>query len=306
MTQALKDEVVAILLEGGYKVSDECTVYPKSFDYVAKKGERILVLKVLVDINSLRDDVAFRLSEISRLFMATPLVVGVKNRGEPMNRGVVYNRYGVRAVTPETLYDHVVEEIPFVVYSAPGGNYAKLNSERLRQARVEKGISRGELASKLGVSRSAIRKYEEGGDVNLDVAMEIEEVFDIPLFETVDISPDDDVEVGRDKIENPVLDLLSSLGLRVLPTDRAPFNALSRTERQAYLTGIEAYNERLKKKASIISSVSGTIDYGCFMVVKESKKDRSNIEDAPIVFEQEISDFDSVEDLLGLLDDRCP
>ncbi|WGI17837.1 transcriptional regulator [Methanonatronarchaeum sp. AMET-Sl] len=306
MTQALKDEVVAILKEGGYKVSDECNVYPKSFDFVAKNGEQIFVLKLLVDINSLREDVAFRLVEISRLFMATPIVVGLKNRGDPMNRGVVYNRYGVKAVSPETLYDYVVEDVPFVVYSAPGGNYAKINSERLRRARVEKGISQGELASKLGVSRSAIRKYEEGGDVNLDVAMRIEEVFDIPLFEKVDISPDEDVEIGLDKIENPVLGLLSSLGMMVLPTDRAPFNALSRTERQAYLTGIESYNERLKKKASIISSVSGTIDYGCFMVVKETKKDRSNIEDAPIVFEQEISDFESVEDLLGLIDDRCP
>ncbi|UOY10149.1 helix-turn-helix domain-containing protein [Methanonatronarchaeum sp. AMET6-2] len=192
------------------------------------------------------------------------------------------------------------------MYSAPGGNYAKINSSRLREARMERGISRGELASKLGVSRSAIRKYEEGGDVNIDVAMKIEEVFDKPLFETVDINPEEETESNREDIENPLLDILSSLGMMVLPTSRAPFNALSRTDKEAYLTGIESYNKRLKKKASIISSVSGTIDYGCFMIVKETKKSRSNIEDAPIIFEQEINDFDSVEDLLGILEDRCP
>ncbi len=311
MSRKLNDEVVRILKDGGFSVSKKCNIHPKSFDHVAKRDDLIFVLKVLLDINGLREEIARRLIEISHMLFGTPFIIGEKNRGKPMERGIAYERHGIKSLSPETLRDLVVEGLPPVVYSAPGGNYAKIDSDRLKQKRKEKNLSRGELASKVGVSRGTIRKYEEGSDVNRGIAIKLERELDEPLFKPVDLTYSNKSEADRKKdfgsIEHPSspsLSLLSSLGVRILPANKAPFSALSRIEKDIFLTGVENYNSRLKKKADIISSVSGTIDYRSFMVVKQKTCKKCNIEDTPLVSEGELTEIKSEYELVSLIEER--
>ncbi|OKY78000.1 MAG: putative transcriptional regulator [Candidatus Methanohalarchaeum thermophilum] len=301
----LDKRVVDILKEANFNVSDRCNVYPKSFDRIANKENLTFVLKVLKDINGLKVNVARVLVEISSLLDADPLLVGVKNRGKKMERGVAYERHGIKAITPDTLRDYLIEDIPIIVYAAPGGNFAKLNSNKLKEERLKEDISRGELASRVGVTRSTIRKYEEGADSALYIAIRLEDEVDAALFEGIDLSRSGDPEVSRN-IDDPILSLLSSLGLSILPTERAPFKALSKAKDKRFLTGIENYNKRLKKKAHLISSLSGAIDYKSFIVVKETETLKSNIDDTPLISEDEVFDIESRDEFLEVVRERSP
>lgn len=52
--------------------------------------------------------------------------------------------------------------------------------DKLKELRIQKGISQYELADKLSVSRSAITKWENGNDIPSDVNFEaIYEFFDV-------------------------------------------------------------------------------------------------------------------------------
>lgn len=52
--------------------------------------------------------------------------------------------------------------------------------DKLKELRIQKGISQYELADKLSVSRSAIAKWENGNDIPSDVNLEaIYEFFDV-------------------------------------------------------------------------------------------------------------------------------
>lgn len=305
--EKIKTQTRETLKEANYDVSEEVRLYPKTFDYVAKKDDLKLLLKTLVDINNLRKALARRLIDVSSLLLSTPFLIGKKNHGAEMEKGVIYERHGIKSMTPQTLRNILVEEVPPLVYAAPGGKFANLNGEKLKKERVSQGYSRGELASKIGVSRSTIRKYEEGKNVSIDKAIKLEETLNAPLFESINLSYAKKKQdyVGH-KINDPILSLLSSIGFDVSPTERAPFKALSEAEAQKFLTGIENYNKRLRKKAVLISSVSGVVDYKSFMVIREKEESKkSRIKNTPLLTEEELCEEDSLDDVLTLIKERA-
>ncbi|PTD94667.1 hypothetical protein C9439_01285 [archaeon SCG-AAA382B04] len=304
----MKTEAQEILKKAEYDVSEEINLYPKVFDYVAKKDDVRILLKTLLDINNIRKSLAQRLVEMSRLLLATPFLIGKKNKGTEMEQGVIYERHGIKSMAPKTLRDILIEGVPPLVYAAPGGRYANINSKKLREERKKNNLSRGELALRLGVSRSTIRKYEDGKDISVEKAVKLEEILDAPLFESLDLSYSEQNEFNKTKreINNPILLLLSSIGFDVSPTKKAPFKALSEAETNKFLTGIEEYNKRLKKKATVISNVSGVVDYKSFMVIKEKEKsNKSKIKDTPLLTEEEVERRDCLDEILTLIKERA-
>ena len=75
-----------------------------------------------------------------------------------------------------------------LVYAAHGGLYVRIRRLKMRQIRLERGNLLGALASKLGVSRRTIAKYEtESMDTSVDVALKLEEIFEEELIQPVDL-----------------------------------------------------------------------------------------------------------------------
>jgi putative transcriptional regulator len=69
----------------------------------------------------------------------------------------VYLRYGIPCVNIETLHDYFLEEVPPLVYAAPGGCTWRSTARRPAAPGVEEPLL-GELAKALGVSRRTISK----------------------------------------------------------------------------------------------------------------------------------------------------
>lgn len=61
-----------------------------------------LLIKILANIDSMSECRAREMTNIAKMLSASPILIGSRTRNSNMEEGIVYERYGVPAVTPET------------------------------------------------------------------------------------------------------------------------------------------------------------------------------------------------------------
>src|SRR6056297_1550677 len=184
---ALVGNVTAMLEDAGFLVSERCAIRPKSFDVAARRGEDLVLLKILGNIDAFDGTTGEEMRRLGTYLNATPMVVGLRTRDEDLKPGVVYFRHGVPVFNPDTAMELFVEGVPPLIYAAPGGLYVNIDGDLLADERRERGWSLGQLATELGVSRRTVSKYEDGMNASIDVAIQLEEMFDQPFSSPVSV-----------------------------------------------------------------------------------------------------------------------
>jgi putative transcriptional regulator len=311
---ALVGNVTAMLEDAGFVVSERCAIRPKSFDVAARRGEGVVLLKILGNIDAFDAVTGAEMRRLGEYLEATPLVVGLRTRDEELEPGVVYFRHGVPVLSPDTAMDLFVEEVPPLIYAAPGGLYVNIDSEVLADAREERDWSLGQLAGELGVSRRTVSKYEDGMDASVEVAARLEELFDAPLTSPVDVlegaeavreteDTPDDPDVDPD--DEPIVAVLTRVGYDVHPTDRAPFKTVSEDERERdhVLTGHSEFTETAEKRARIMSSVGYVTRTTSVYVVDDAPRDA--VEGTALIEHDEMQDIEERVELRDLVMERA-
>lgn len=308
--ETLLDRVIALLWKAEFILSEKCDIRPRSFDVAARRGKTMLLLKVLSNIEGLGEDTSQEMRRLAVLFNGSPIVIGEHTNDHPLETGAVYLRYGIPCINLETLHDYFIEEVPPLVYAAPGGLYVEIDGETLRSLRESKKISLGELAMALGVSRRTISKYESGMNATIDAALKLEEILDAPIAcpinmivrfekaETPDAAPNDLRNASA--LEKDALGTLMHIGFQVYHTTRAPFNALSRDSSNKVITGVSDYSEAMLKKAKFMSSladVTGT--YSLFIV--QGPHNSKAVGNTLLIKSEELKQLDDRDDLVELL-----
>ena len=308
--ETLLDRVIALLWKAEFILSEKCDIRPRSFDVAARRGKTLLLLKVLSNIEGLGEDTSQEMRRLSVLFNGSPMVVGEHTNDHPLETGAVYLRYGIPCVNIETLHDFFIEEVPPLVYAAPGGLYVEIDGETLRSLRESKNISLGELAMALGVSRRTISKYESGMNATIEAALKLEEILDSPIacpvnmivkFEKArdaDTSPNDLRNASA--LEKEALGTLMHIGFEVFHTTRAPFNALSQDDVNKMLTGVSDYSEAMLKKAKFMSSLADVTGTYSLFIVKGPHHSKA-IGNTLLIKSEELKQFDDRDDLFDLL-----
>jgi putative transcriptional regulator len=299
---ALVGNVTAMLEDAGFTVSEECVIRPKSFDVAARRGDDLLLVKILVNIDAFDAATGAEMRRLGHYLDATPMVVGLRTRDEDLKPEVAYFRHGVPVLSPDTAMDLFLEGVPPMIYAAPGGLYINIDGDVLADEREKRGWSLGQLASELGVARRTVSKYEDGMDASIEVAVELEELFDRPLATPVDVldgaeevresepTPEDpDV----DPEEAPVVAMLSRAGFDVHPTVRAPFKTVSEDSSGRLITGHSALTEAAIKRARLMSSLGHVTRTRSVYFVDEARRDA--IEGTALVEREELDDEDPEE-----------
>jgi putative transcriptional regulator len=311
--QALVGNVTAMLEDAGFVVSERCAIRPKSFDVAARRGEDVLLVKILGNIDAFDGSTGAEMRRLGEYLRATPLVIGLRTRDEELEPGVTYFRHGVPVLSPDTAMDLLVEDVPPLIYAAPGGLYVNIDSEVLADAREEREWSLGRLATELGVSRRTVSKYEDGMDASVEVAAELDELFDAPLTAPVDViegaedvredeaTPEDP---DADPDDRPIVAVLTRVGYEVHPTDRAPFETVSEDEERTeqVLTGHSAFTEAAEKRARIMSSVGEVTRTTSVYVVEDANQDA--VDQTAIIEQAEMADIEDRIDLRDLIAER--
>lgn len=297
----LATHVAEVLKKAGFAISDRCYLRPRSFDLAARKGELFVLLKILSNIDGLNERTALEVRRLAYHLLGQPLLVGEKTRDQDLERGAVYFRYGIPTVSLPTLSDCLLEGLLPLVYAAHGGLYVRIDGAKIRQLRLDQGISLGALASELGVSRRTVSKYEtENMDTSVDIAIMLEEIFKQELIRPVELFQSEGIDDQPEQITDNVLKLLSKIGFNVVLAAQAPFNAITRDEDLVVLMGVSKFTQSMLKKARLMSSLSSVAGTRSAVIVEgESKIER--IDETAIIEKRElesIGDPYEFEDLM--------
>ena len=184
----------------------------------------------------------------------------------------------------------------------------------LADVREEKEWSLGRLAKELGVSRRTVSKYEDGMNASVEVAAELEEIFDEPLASPVDVL--DGAEDVRDDVDEPdepeadpddarIVTVLTRVGFEVHPTMRAPFKTVSEDEsrEEKMITGHSDFTRTAEKRARIMSSVGEVTRTRSVYVVDRARQD--SVEGTALIEREEFDRIDDPEELENLIRDRA-
>ncbi len=298
--------VISIMLIAGYDVSERCNIRPRSFDLIAKKGDTLVIIKVISHIDSVSADIAWDLNLIARYLEATPIIVGERARDADLERGVVYIRYGLFAISPETLYDYFVEDLAPLVYASPGGLYVNIRGDLLREVRKRSQMSLGDLASELGVSRRTISKYESGMGTTLDIAIRLEELFRAPLIETIELigyhSPAPQPQVSTkpaDSQDGEIFADLERMGMEIHAMRQAPFQALALFDQHTILTAYGP-SQKVAKRASLIGNLSQITKTFAMCVATDYRK-RKKIGKTLIIGEKHLRTLEDGSELIAMM-----
>jgi putative transcriptional regulator len=310
---ALVGNVTSMLADAGFAVSDRCAIRPKSFDIAARRGDDVVLLKVLANVDAFDGSTGAEMRRLGEYLEATPLVIGLRTRNEDLKPGVVYFRHGVPVLSPDTALDLFVEAVPPLIYAAPGGLYVNVDGDLLSEVRSDREWSLGKLASELGVSRRTVSKYEDGMNASVDVAAELEEIFDRPLASPVSVF--DGAEGVRDDVEEPeepdadpddahLITILTRVGFTVHPTSRAPFEAVSEDQEGEgkVLTGHSEFDRTAEKRARIMSSVGHVTRTRAVYVVDRARRD--SVEGTALIEHDEVEDLDDTDELDAIIRER--
>ncbi len=297
--------VESILRSTGYKTA-RMEFKGSCFEIVASRLLLLLFIKVSTNIDSVTEEQAEDLKRLATFFKASPLIVGIRTKNGELEEGVVYERFGIYALSPETLYDILVEnELP-AIFAERGGFYVRINGRLLKNLREKHGYSINELAQILGVSRKSLLNYERGEQaVSLDVAIRLEELFDEPLAEPLDVLHSR-VEANLDIIpdtplEREVFERLKYLGLGVIKVKKAPFNAVSRDDEFKILTGIDEKKTRSTiKRAEMVTEVSKIVNSDGVFILQKTKTEV--VGEVPLIPKKSLEEVRDADELIELIE----
>lgn len=314
MTKArtqLTQEIITQLGEAGFSLSTQCDVRPSCFDMVARKGDQLLLVKVLSNIDALTKEDAVALQLVANFFSATPLIVGHKTRKGELDEGVVYKRHGLSTLAPPSLQGMIAEDRMPREFAQRGGRLVAIDSARLRKARLEHKMTTGDLADCIQVSARAVLAYEKDEmDVSIETAERLEEVLETDLMIPIDLLREQEEKmmpqqgVPTDMLEQRVNEFFARLGMKVLWTDRAPFHVAAKETGPPLISGVGSIKSwSLKKRMQILKSVSRVSESDAVIFVEEGQTEET-VSSLPVIRQLELDAIDKPRELKKIIAER--
>jgi putative transcriptional regulator len=180
--------IEALLKDSGFAVSQICQSRPSCFDFAARKGENLILIRVQRDIDNLSPGDSSELSEISRSISATSLLISENAREKPLEEDTVYSRYNISAVTQKTFENIVSRKAYPLIQAGPGGYYVEIDGPAIRRRRQELGLSVGKIAEMSAISRRTIYGYERGmAKASVTPAYNLMSTLGIPVAKPINV-----------------------------------------------------------------------------------------------------------------------
>lgn len=299
-----------VLVAAGFNVSQPINMRSISFDIVARRDGKLLIIKILSNVDAFSRDNALEMKVLAEALDASPVLIGERSSSGDLEPGIVYTRFNIPIISNETLADYLLEDVPPFIFAAPGGLYVHLDSELLHKARETQSISLGTLAEIAGVSRRTIQMYETGMGAMIEAALKLEEFLGVPIIESLDpfvYEKDESIiscEINRGTAtETPVFNFLLDLGYSLVPVRRSPFEALTKDAKLVILTGLGNDDAKLIQKANMVSDISVVAGQRSVIFVDRLKRNDS-IGSTALIGNDELKKIDDPSQLLELVFNR--
>jgi putative transcriptional regulator len=284
MKKSLIDKLGVFLLKDGFTVK---TLTRTCFDLLARKQDKILLIKVLEDANAVTKEYTNAMNTISSYIGAVPIIIAEK-AGNKLEDNVLYTRFNLYTLNFTTFVNSIRNKFPFVKRTQAGFT-ASIEGNKLRKRREEMGFSLNSLSKKVGVTNRMIDKYEKGdSEITLNKAMKIYDIFGHQVFKKMDIFS------GNTKIESRHKSDFSKkyidLGFEASDTKKSPFDIIAKKDNEIILTSIG------DKEKPDFPSLSKLLDADNLVIFKKKKP-----KDVPAVTKEEFLEFEKANQLIKFL-----
>lgn len=302
MREFILAKAASLLESKGFEVSS--FIHTNScFDLAARRSSLTILLKVFENVDALREEHAFELKKLVKLFNAVVLILGSKTKAFSLRRGAIYERYGLPVVSIDSFKDILEERLPSV-RSFKGKEIVELSAEKLRQRRKELGLTLNELASRIDSTVESIHRYEKGHATSLAVAEKLEKALNTKLVKRIDLFREQQPEVESlfdEFIPDKALEKVHDLGLKLALFKHAPFKAGSQPSESLVISKGSSRQE-VKRKAMQLRKTSTALDARGMVIASKTKI--KAVQHIPIVEEQELTTLSRFKDLMQLLKER--
>jgi len=284
MKNKIIDNLAVFLLKDGFTVK---TLTRTCFDLLARRDDKILLIKVLEDANAMSKEYTDAMNLVSSYIGAVPIIIAEK-AGNKLEDNVLYTRFNLYTFNFNTFVNSIKNKFPFVRRTQAGFTIS-IAGNKLKRKREEKGYSLNYLSKKVGVTSRMIDKYEKGNaEITISKAMKIYNIFGPKVFNEINIFS------GKNKIESNYKSDLSKkyidLGFEASDTNKTPFDIIAKKENELILTGIGDKTRR------DFSSLSKLLDADNLIIFKKKKP-----KDIPAVTKEEFLEFEKANELIKFL-----
>lgn len=295
------NKAVSVLETAGFQVSD-CSEVRSCFDLLARRGDILLLIKVLGNIEGVTYRLAAELRSAAHSLSGTPLIIGDHMKTSSLAPGIIYTRYEVTVVNMESFSEMLSQRIP-LVYSIRGNYCVRINCDLLSQIRKKENYTQEELAEKLGISKQSIHRYESSGRISLEIAERLVELLKEDLMVPKTIFSQE-ISQSEEEISSFVTDLkraafqeFQNMGFSASFTN-APFDIVAAETHggEKILTIASDDRKGLKRKAEIIRDISEMT--GCLRVCITN---RACDLDVVVIRPKELSEIKEKEEFIKIL-----
>ncbi len=249
--EELVEDVYSILKRMGGRVN--IIEYPntpssRAIDLVSTcTNNKRLFARVIYDAAGLgKNDVA-ELKASARMYSAAPIIISKYINGVETEEDVVYEKYGINTIGLEALRAIIYRDEKIYIHHIRGTYTVKINPEKMRKRRKELGLSLGDLANMLGVSRKAIYEYEKGAmNLSVEKAIKLVEILGEDILEPVNVFDDQEIRVDDEtglrrtdtRIEEQILTQLESKGFKVYHLRKTPIDIVAKKDEKHQVLSI--------------------------------------------------------------------
>lgn len=169
------------------------------FDILAKKDEKIFLIKIYEFVEALNRKNAIELRNLATYLLAIPYIISKKAKNLTLSDNVVYNRYDLPVVTKETFMNIIDGKFPYV-YAVRGNYCVDIDTQVFSEIKNILNITLEQIAKNLEVSTQAVYRYKKQGRVPINVANKLVEIFGKEIINGNKFYPMEDIR--RNKSQN--------------------------------------------------------------------------------------------------------
>lgn len=280
----------------GYKVSGGSGC----FDLLARRDSSI-ALKVLANVDSFTQSEALDLQTISHFLDTQPFLIGERANRYDLEDSVVYERFGVAAMSPSTFTKFVRGVMPGV-RTRRGGFTVRVDAEGLEKGMLELGISMAELSARTGLSKKTLYKCGRGGQVDLRTYKEIRRVMGVSAdslrMDRAYDSPERDPGSG---FKRRLSGELARLGFRFSFLSRSPFNLVLK-QQEAVISLASPDRKRLAAGAGILQGLERDFDLSPVCITGTGNL--NSVSGVPVISLSELAGMDCGSEFMQQVADR--
>lgn len=265
----------------------------KSIDLIAINNNNRIVVKILRSkkVAKIKSD----LQNVAKIGIGIPIMIDDTTEQEVIN-----DKGNVFEMNINT-FEKILDGEKVFLYKTRGGIFVKINSKELKKRREEMGLSLGEIAQTLGVSRISIYEYEkEDSYVSIDIAEKLVEIFGEDIlgdilnnFRINEINSEAENSLSS-TTQGKIISKLSEKGFRIVSMNFTAVDIIASKEEKKMFFSMETENpSKSLIKFNEAKKISEKMNSELIIVVKDNKNKKTyEKEDFNTIVENEIMNYE--------------